>query len=171
MWIHGRYFDIWRRRNLAPVILLSIAAIVSGCVVTEKIEFDEVVNHPFAVLSQDPHETYLTAERDSTETFSVTIWDPDFDEVADIPLTGLLVATSDVWSRPYYPSNCSPESLAPDEEGRISYEVACDVTLAGIGAGTLVEFTLVVSDKGFYSNKEPRDGANVMRTTWVVEVR
>ena len=45
------------------------------------------------------------------------------------------------------------------------------MTLNAIAAGTVVEFTLVVSDLGFYSNHEPRDGANVAQETWVVEVQ
>ena len=178
MWIHARYFDIWRRsegalrRGVSRFVLLVLAVLATDCVVTDKIEFDEPVNHPFEVLSREPEEIYFSRGEGESVDFAVTVWDPDVDEVKNIPLAGRLTATSTKWSTPLPRGNCPSQSVGPDENGRIVYRVACRDNLPlSIQSGTLIEYMLVVSDLGFYADDEPKDGASVAEVTWVVEIQ
>lgn len=179
MWIHGRYFDIWRRSEGAPrrsvsrSVLLLLAVLEAGCVVTDKIEFDEPMNHPFEILSQEPVDIYLSKNKGERVDFAVTVWDPDVDEIKDIPLAGRLIATSAQWSTPLPRDSCpSGSSEGPDENGRTIYRVACRDSLPfEIQSGTLIEYTLVVSDLGFDADDASKDGANVAEMTWVIEMQ
>lgn len=176
MWIRVRYFDISKRPELPSGyrflgLMVLVSAISTGCVVTDKIEFEEPMNNPPIVLSRDPAENVFDWGNVDEHTFSVVVWDPDVEEIQDVPLQGKLIVNSDKTGI-VIKRTCLRGSPEPDEDGKISFPVSC--THAGINtvpSGSLVEYTVVISDLGFIGAElEPRSGANVVEETWVVRM-
>lgn len=74
-----------RRREPLSVCLRSVAVlaaltpILTGCVVTDTIEFEAAVNHPFKIISVSPENDHIVTfcESDDEHEFRVTVWDPD----------------------------------------------------------------------------------------------
>jgi hypothetical protein len=180
MWIHERYFAILRKRDTWPMpcwrLLPALALLVSatGCVVTDKIEFEEPFNYPFSIIDRYPEEPLIPGDRDTTLRFDVTVWDPDFEEVEDVPLWGWLVVQSEQGT---FGKGCPSRVTTVEErealdDTRITHRVECvSPLLSTFDAGTIVEVTLVVSDLGFNRNNEPRSGANVAEVVWLVEMQ
>lgn len=182
MWIQGRYSDISRNRSRALGLgffawaLCAFSGLLFGCVVTDKIEFEEAVNQPFAILARDPEGNLVQGDKGSVKTVSVTVWDPDFDEIGEVSLAGKLVVRSDLWTSPmvyYCPAPVVPEadSETTESEG-IAYLLSCPFNLPNeVPTGSLLEFTLIISDLGFYRGGEPRAGAYTAEMNWVIQMR
>jgi hypothetical protein len=182
MWTHVQYSDISKRRNIASQrgfsrrLVCVLAVLLSGCVVTDKIEFEEAENQPFAILSRDPEGNIIPGDKGSIKNLSVLIWDPDFEEIDDVPLAGKLLIESDRWSSSvtyYCPAPVVPEeTIETADESKVIYLLACPFNLPNeISTGTLLEITLYVSDLGFYRNGEAKLGANVVEVNWVIRMQ
>ena len=91
-------------RLLAVLSLL----LAGGCIVTDRIEFSDAVNHPPEVIQVEPLNDSIGLVCPELQEFTVDLWDPD---AADFAYYGALIqatwtsGTSDGWN---YVGQCDP---------------------------------------------------------------
>jgi hypothetical protein len=144
----------------------------SACVVTDKIEFKDAVNVPVEVKSHSPpnDETLSVSLRHEFE-FSVTVWDPDVDDLENPDMRGKLVINSEFVAGQLSKRCPGPSYQESDSEEHL-FKIDCPYNLPPqdslMGRDLTVE--LIVSDRGFDQNQDPREGARVTSVTWTIRV-
>lgn len=182
MSIHARFFDTSKRHRrdrvfcLLTVLVSAVVPLVSGCIVADKIEFDDAVNHPVSIQRIAPEETIIERYTDVTFTVAVTDKDVTGADPAENPIAGLLEVQVDDWNAATRTEDgCSdpvPETPADtDAEGPPVYTVSCTLNLNAfdVGEDNLLQVRLIVSDLGF-NNRQPVPGANTAEVLWILRV-
>jgi hypothetical protein len=180
MWIRARFFGIskkhesrrFRAFGMCLGILVSLAA---GCVVTDKITFEDAVNQPFSILDYAPSEHLIYSMSDAQVDFRVTVGDPDVTDPEAPEIRGLITVLADDWSGPFK-GTCKAPIQADDADHEWSgyiFDIECSFTVPhylGSIDGSLLTVNLSVSDLGFLPDDRPRKGAHLVDLTWVVSV-
>lgn len=184
MSIHARFFDTSKRHKRGGVFCLlvvlgsAVFALPSGCIVTDKIEFEDAVNHPIRIWRRLPEDTILASPRNTVITFSATVSDEDVSVVdpSDNPIAGLLEIQVDDWNETILTDDgCSSPTLQDPTDtaadGPPLYAIGCSLALNSINAGAdnLIQVRLIVSDLGFTKN-QPNPGADTAEVLWIVRV-
>jgi hypothetical protein len=179
MWTRARSFATSRRpeRRGTPraraAALAALCATGAGCIVTDTIEFQQGVNHPPEVVGLDPANDHVITVCPDTESFSLTIWDPDAADVATYDAKVFLSLDAYVPGHWDVKNDCEITELASADEaaGGISLNVACQLDLfyTNLGAGALLFVMIQVSDLG-YSHTLVREGARTAEVVWVLEI-
>ena len=179
MWIPVRFSDISKKPErrkascfLAVSLLLALFC-AQGCVVTDKIEFKDAVNHSISVARNLPEET---AAQDAIVRFSVYVQDEDVTDPEQNPIEGHLEIKADYWTDPVFKSCEDPSLVEPDDDDTDDelspvFLIECDLNLETVGVteDSLIAVRLVVSDLGFYQN-EIREGAATAETVWTLRI-
>lgn len=185
MWIQERYFAIskkaesgWRLLWCALFTALS-GLLLTGCIVTDTIEFTDEVNYPPAVVASTPRGLHSTCPGNDL-SFFVIIEDVDEDDADDTEMQGMISLTNEIDSvapypcddprPPYIPvsggTNGSDDELPP-------IQITCPISaelLSQIPIGVLTGVHLEVSDLGYVSGNTPREDAYVVQVDWALEV-
>ena len=182
MWIPGRFFDTSRRHERFRVSRLFVwagilvLACTNGCIVTDKIEFEDWVNHQIAIERDKPNTPTVTRDKDESVLFSVLVTDPDVVDLDDNPIAARLEVQVDNWSD-VRTSNCDPPDLVVPSDATAedppSFSISCYVTPAdtGMGEHNLLYVRVVVSDLGFAPNGgDPVAGATTAEMLWFLAV-
>ena len=153
-----------------------VLACTNGCIVTDKIEFEDRVNHQIAIERDEPDSPTVTRNKNSRVPFVVNVTDPDVLDLDDNPIAGRLEVQVNNWSD-VRTSDCDPPALLDpsDEnaEGPPSFSISCYVTPAdtGMGEHNLLYVRVVVSDLGFSPNGgDPVSGATTAEMLWFLAV-
>jgi hypothetical protein len=154
--------------------------LLTGCIVTDAIEFTDEVNHPPAVVASTPRGLHSTCPGNDM-SFFVIIEDIDEDDPYDTEMEGRLSWTNEIDSAAPFPcddprppiievgggSSGSDDELAPIQ---ITCPISADL-LSQIPIGVLTSVHLEVSDLGYVSSgNTPRENAFVVQVDWVLEV-
>lgn len=183
MWIPVRFSDISKRPErrgvfrLIGIIVFFALAIAGGCAVTDKIEFEDAVNHSISIERNLPEESIVTADQDSNQKFSALVQDMDVTDPEQNPIEGHLEIRADYWTESAFKS-CEKPALEEPADGDTDVDAApvflieCTADLGDFEVleDSLLEIKLVVSDLGFYQN-EAREGATTAETVWTIRVR
>ena len=182
MWIRARFSGISKkhrdnRLSRFALLLGVVFCLSNGCVVTDKIDFEDAVNQPFAIFSYTPKDSFFS-ELDSVETipFSATVWDPDVSDPLNPEMRALVTYRLD-----YQSSSRTLFCQAPsrdtnhgyDVEGDV-YTIECEIDLSSevLVDGNLIVVDMLISDLGFVQggNNAPRKGAYVHDLSWVINI-
>jgi hypothetical protein len=185
MWIQERYFATSKKGESLFRILLSAGFLVlsglslTGCIVTDTIEFDEATNHPPAVVESTPRGIHSTCPGNDA-SFFVIVEDVDEDDANDTDMQGMLSLINEIDSIAPYPCDDPRPPLIPissdpeDSDGdRTLIQITCPISaelLAQIPYEVLTSVHLEVSDLGYVSGNTPREDAYVVQVDWVLEV-
>jgi flagellin-like protein len=183
MWIPVRFSDISKRperrgvSGLFAVLFFFAFTIAGGCVVTDKIEFEDAVNHSISIERNLPEESIVTVGRGANQEFSALVWDMDVIDPERNPIEGHLEIRAEYWTESAFKScdepGLSDASVGDTEAGETPiFLIKCTVDIGDFEVieDSLIELRLIVSDLGFYQN-EAREGATTAETVWVLRVR
>ena len=175
MWILERFSATLRRVSHNPIGLLFVvvAHLLTGCVVTDKITFDEAMNHPIAYLYADPPDHIISTSQKKIISLKVIVWDPDIYDADEQQIEARLAYTTDYWEGDEYDCK-SVRALLGEEniydiEG-IPFEVQCDLDLRSLEliGDTLLSVTMTISDLGFQNNGNPKKRSQLVVHNWAV---
>ena len=185
MWIPARFFDISKRRDTAsPLFVLGMLCLLglseAGCVVTDKIEFDDAVNQPISIERDTPVDPIVSVSTSDNRNFTVTVWDWDVDDPdpAQNSIEGKVEIRADYWSTSVL-RECNSLVLSSEETDTDvvdtslpRFTIVCPVDLKQFDAleESLVEVRIVVSDLGFFGDT-PRPNAQTAEMLWVLRVQ
>ena len=182
MWTREPYTAISKRCNPLRAIIgfISVALLVSSCVVTDEIEFYDKINMPPRLESAVPATDTLHVVEDSMEQdFVVTVWDPDENDAESYEgVITVIEESNGIQTRKTSDDSCTRSVDVPDSkkyEGGIlvTFECTGDFSLNSAPVETTVIVEVDVSDRGFLGGvrDEVVDGANSLRVTWAFESR
>jgi len=147
-------------------LTLLLVTILSSCVVTDEIQFEDYENIPLSIKDYEPSTNIFSVTKKDLKTFSITIVDPDIDENTIDDLQARIIFESDLIDR--NPNNCyDKESVEID--GTIAYKITCTINLGAgysIPDNSLLEVKMEVSDRGFDSP----DDAYLVFVNWVLMI-
>jgi hypothetical protein len=188
MWIRAQFSDTSKRRECIcvrcffAVIWWSLLALASGCIVTDKIEFDDAINHPPVVQRAAPQKatfTYTLNEDNINLNFAVYVQDEDVFDSEDNPIDAIIEVRLSGWEEPEpNPAGCAAPKLlygndapAADPGDPPFFKIDCGLDLNTIDAadGAVVEVRVIVSDLGFYRDQAVT-GANRAEVAWFVQI-
>ncbi len=174
-----------RNRVLSTAVFLftiSVLLTASGCIVTEKIIFEDAVNHAISIERHNPASSVYGAERDATVSFSALVRDEDVSDLEQNLIEGLLELSTNYWTNKIRGTTdyCKlPELVEPIDQDDTSrdtvptFRIECTVNLSTLelieDSGSILEVRLIVSDLGFIRN-QPRPGSNTAEILWVVQM-
>ncbi len=185
MWIQERYFVISKRGETRYCLLwcmgfLALSGLLlTGCIVTDAIEFDDAVNHPPAVVASTTRGLHSTCPG-SDMSFFVIVEDIDEDDPDDTEMQGMLSLTNEIDSIAPYPCDPPRPPFIPvgsgssgSDEDLPPIQITCPISaelLSQIPIGVLTSVHLEVSDLGYVSGNIPREDAYIVQVDWVLEV-
>ena len=169
-----------RQPSVVAFSFLLWGAIVTGCLVTDTIEFEDAINYPPETIEVFPKEHILTVCDNQTLIFWALIWDPDVEDPSESPAAAnlsLIADTSQAAS-----GSCNPASRpiiyserGENKEGGTLVYLSCSTKLTEFNQNSLIEVTMTISDLGFISranvgNPVPRPKANIITERWSLKV-
>ncbi len=184
MWIPVRSSDISKkaeRKTSAPclfaILFLLAGAGVLGCVVTDKIKFEEAVNYPISILRNQPAEATIAAPANSEDelTFSAMVWDEDVTDVDGDSIWGRLEVRLNSWSKALDSGNCKAplfvDSTDTEKSDLPIFLIECTVeaSVFNTAEAGLLEIHLTVSDLGFIGER-PRPNSQTAEVLWVMQL-
>jgi hypothetical protein len=186
MWTLARSSDISKRRRrqsvvrcLFALLILLVSTWEFGCVVTDKIKFEDAVNHQISIERNDPPDSITTAIIDVPKAFSVIVQDEEVTDTTGGSIQGLLEFDSANWSVPRFsdrycanPRPAKPVDTEGEETPTFIVECIIDdwVIISDVIAGDELTVKLVVSDLGFV-RFQPRQGATTAEILWMMQVQ
>lgn len=174
MWILERFFATLKKGS-HPIWLgvVIVAHLLLGCVVTDKITFEEGTNHPLAYLDAMPEEHFIPLSTKNDIELSVIVWDPDIYDPDEQQIEARLAYSTDYWEEDEY--SCKGISVLQGEENiydieGIPFRVTCELKLSDrvLIDDTLVSVTVTISDLGFQNNGKLKKSAQVVVHNWTV---
>lgn len=189
MWTQELFFAIskkresWRRALISATVLLVLGVAQESCLVTDTIEFEDEINHPPVVVAYYPSQIILPVCHDDLKNrvFWLTLWDPDEDAPSQSESRGRL--SVDLDSNPDTRNIADGKCDLPREPpGYIGGEadlptgtylhVRCSIDLSDrtVPEDAILSVTMEISDLGYSSLNNPREGANTVERVWVFEV-
>ncbi len=179
MWIRGRFFATSKRgsHRLIWLVCVVVAQLLMGCVVTDKITFDEADNNPIALLAAAPEKHIKAVTGEDAVNFTVTVWDPDVLSPDDQQIGALLTYSTDYWETQEDICRTPPVPLSEEEnvygvDGTV-FNITCllDLTSLELIDNSLLSVTMTVSDLGFQSHSnKPRKGAQLVSHNWGLQI-
>ena len=91
-------------------LLLALPLLASGCLVTDELEFDDLVNNPPQVVSIEPPNSFIQPVCNDEYEFTLTVWD------ADVGAVGSYDAKIYLWPTPTAATNPSEKGLCLTEQ-------------------------------------------------------
>jgi hypothetical protein len=179
MWIRGRFSATSKRgsHSLFGIVCVVIAHLLSGCVVTDKITFEEAENNPIALWPILPEEHITAVNGDETINFTVKVMDPDIYDSDNPEIGALLTYSTSYWeSREEVCQNSPipvPEEENPFDVDGVVFEIVCPLDLNSFGFinDTILSVTMTVSDLGFQQHShKPRKGAQLVTHNWGLQI-
>ncbi len=183
MWIRERFFDTSKRRERGGVSRLLVWAVLwallgaNGCVVTDKIEFKDWVNHQISIEGSEPAPPlvlrYPTPDPSKSRvTFTVKVSDEDVWDTEDVDISGRLQYRLDNWREAQSAECGDPSAMTEDQrEGEPPvFTIKCSIVPedTGMGVDNFLYITLVVSDLGF-NRSAPAAGATTAEVRWILQ--
>ena len=177
MWIREQSFDTSKRSDSDPKAVIAalapilIGVLVSSCVVTDKIEFEDEVNYPPEVRRLDPsNDSVLTICGEGKHSFDIWVWDPD-EKDADT-LDSKLFLLRNPYSGGTWTQGLDCQVAIPGDEdqetGALLY-VKCETSILGVKSGDLIIVKAHISDRGYVQNAV-KEGARIVEVLWIVEI-
>jgi hypothetical protein len=166
---------------VATRLLLAVLSLLAagGCIVTDRIEFTDAVNHPPEVIDVEPPNDSIGLVCPELQEFTVDLWDPD---AGDLAYYGALIhaawaaGTSEDWN---YIGQCDPPTEITDPtDGAAGYgtgvflRITCELPLDLFSISQSDPRLLVlvrVSDLGFFQG-QVRDGARTAEVVWALDL-
>lgn len=168
---------MWGR---SAAVVVALATLAAGCIVTDTIGFEDAVNHPPEVLLVEPLNDYISTVCQETQQFTITVWDPDEKDAASYG------AKISLWLNPTATGSedvikdCDISRVATTTgEATTEYEtgvqmfVDCKLPLGLYTLGVGEDLLLVrvrVSDRGYSPSNKVSEGARVAEVIWVLEL-
>lgn len=178
MWILERFFATLKKGS-HPIWLglVVVAHLLFGCVVTDKITFEEETNHPIAYLEAIPEEHFIPLSTKEDLELSIIVWDPDIYDPDEQQIDARLAYTTDYWEGDEY--DCKGDGVINALQGEeniydiegIPFKITCELKLDSLVLidDTLVSVTMTISDLGFQNNGKPKNSANLVVHNWTVQ--
>jgi hypothetical protein len=186
MWTPARSSDISKRPERQNVVFYLFAIVILlaggwglGCVVTDKIKFEDAVNHPISIEREQPTDNFMTGIYGESTSFSVIVQDEDVTDTIGGNIEGLLEIDAFNWPNPRRPvGECEdPQFVKPvDTEGEETprFVVECTIenwaSISDADIGDTLNVRLIVSDLGFVRS-QPRQGATTAEISWDMKVQ
>jgi hypothetical protein len=164
-------------RRAASLFVLCSALLAAACIVTDKIEFEDLVNHPPEVTWFEPtNEQQSSTFNNATLYFTLYIWDPDDRDLATYAAK-LFMWIGGGAAEDAIPTDCLVKPLATTDqlegyETGVQLQVDCSIDLIPYQQALvdqLLLFKVQVSDLGYAQSELPK-GARTAEVLWVYEV-
>ncbi len=192
MWIPGPFFATSKRTRrswaawVGVVVFTGMCLAASSCVVTDRIEFQEKVNHPPEVKKIEPvgENVVYICNQDSispypyVQEFKFEIWDADATDAEELYAKIMLMedppSSNATWSSiKLCPKPSTQSALVPEEVDQTGVRLHgnCDIKINKTLQGRVMLVKVVVSDRGFIPDGlEVAEEARVAELIWTVEV-
>jgi hypothetical protein len=157
---------------------VALALLAGGCIVTDRIEFTDAVNHPPEVLEVQPANDTIGMVCPELQEFTVDLWDPDADDLAYYGAQ-IHAAWNQVnpgsWN---YVGECAPPldvgglGAGSGYETGVLLRITCALQLDQFSISQTDPRLLVlvrISDLGFYQG-QVRDGARTAEVVWALDL-
>jgi len=163
-----------------PILAAVVAALLGGCLVTDELEFEDLVNNPPEVVSVEPPNSYIHPVCKGNYDFAVTVWDADVEDVASYDAKIYLwptpsISTSTSLSEKGYCETeeeyVDGEEDAQGEAGR-QIRVSCTLDLnflGGVDEYDVMLMKIIVSDRQFIQQTLPPD-ARKAEVFWALQL-
>jgi hypothetical protein len=160
-----------------PAVLSLLLA--GGCIVTDRIEFADAVNHPPEVIDVEPPNESIGLVCPELQEFTVDLWDPDEGDLAYYGAQIYATWSSGTPGSWNYVGQCDPpmeingfaDSLAGYETG-VLLRITCELPLNYFNISQSDPRLLVlvrISDLGFFQG-QVRDGARTAEVFWAIDL-
>jgi hypothetical protein len=182
MWTREPSIAIWKRPEPLRyrIGLLCLALLVSSCVVTDEIEFQDKINMPPQLVWTEPVTDVLhMVDDDTRQTFTVQVWDPDEKDANSYEgMITIIEESNAVQPRKTSDRSCIVNVDTPPDPSEydggilVTFDCSVDFSLNATPVETTLIVEVDVSDRGFLGfPDEVARGANHIRVTWVFESR
>jgi hypothetical protein len=174
MWILEQFLDISKRlsSSLPSYVFLAILLFnATSCVVTDTIEFEDEINHPFEIHSTTPPEGIVpVCNGENQREFKVRVWDMDEQDINNTTMKVFL--TLDYTPTDTTMGVCGQPQLYHEQTENMGLvlEFTCSINLLVITKAQLYTVKIQISDKGFTQADKPKENAHTAEVTWVLEV-
>jgi len=162
----------------ATALCLIIVAGAAGCIVTDELGFEDLVNNPPEVVSITPTNSMVEWVCKDVYDYTVTVWDPDEDDAASYDGKIYLSPNPDDATITSELGQCGTTPITESEEDHLEYEtgvlvsVNCSLNLkylGGVDENDIMLARIIISDRRFVKQTIP-DDARTAEVFWTLRL-
>jgi hypothetical protein len=154
-------------------ILFSLI-LLTGCMVTDEIEFKDKVNYPPSIIDVQPPSGQINyAVKGSTVTFTVTLFDHDKDDFDyyDGRIVILETLNSSYIKKDIFSCKEPQPAGGEDFSDGITVIMTCQATLrTTLDTQNTLQIEVEISDRGYDSGNSLPEDANTVKVLWTYEL-